>query len=72
MKRPIQIRRLVVAIMLFAVFSGIAWYLWARFAAPTRIALIKFTDSQYAEFVDAKDNPFIRLDRIDVDELSGT
>lgn len=43
---------------------GLAGVLYVKFVSPTNVAFINFTDSQYAQILQVKDNPFIRVKRI--------
>ncbi|ERP31244.1 cobaltochelatase subunit CobN [Chitinivibrio alkaliphilus] len=59
------------------VFIGIAllialagYGVWEYHLRPTRILFVNFRDWQVASHVDAGDNFFLRIDRIDTDEIS--
>lgn len=73
MKAPLnRLRRLLFnrwTLVGLALVAASAWA-WQRWLAPTRIAVVNYRDFQFAEMLDAKRSPFIRVDRIDLAALA--
>lgn len=63
MKRTLKLSLISIGGVLLAA----AVWLYLRYAAPTRIAFVNFTDFQYALFHDAAAWPFIRAERVTLD-----
>jgi len=43
-------------------------FIYSKYISPTRIALINFRDFQYSTFLEVNDNPFIRVERVKLNE----
>ncbi len=65
------IKTLAMTVCLIIVIAGLL-FVWHSYVSPTRIAVINYRDFQYAQFLEAKDNRFIRIDRIDLENLADT
>src|SRR5918995_4577392 len=61
-------RVLAAAALVTAVAAG-AWWTWQRFAAPTRVAFVNYEEFQIARIVRANPSPFVRVERVGLDEL---
>lgn len=55
-----RVKLLIAAVVL----TAISLFFYTRYLSPTKIALVNFRDFQYAAFLDADNNPFIKIDRI--------
>jgi cobaltochelatase CobN len=60
------------ALVIIVVLLAAGAVLWHRYGSRTRIAVINFPDAQYGQFLDAAENGYIRLDRIDAEDLPDT
>lgn len=54
----------------FLIIASLAllFVLYSNYIRPTRVALVNFRDFQYADFLEANTNPFIRVSRVDLSD----
>lgn len=61
-------RKLIIAGALVAV-ALIAWFVWAKVAGTTKVALVNFPNYQVAKMVKSLDNSFIDLEQLTIDDF---
>ena len=67
MKKKRILRNFFMAFNLILVFG--LFFIWRLFLSPTRIAVFNMKDFQVARMLEANDNPFVRISRIERDAL---
>ncbi len=56
-------------LLMVVVLISAGWS-WTRHVSPTRVAVVNFTDVHFAQMLDAKDNAFVRLERLVPEDLN--
>lgn len=67
---PKKKRIAILAILIVLLVAGVG--LWRRYVSRTRVAVINFRDFQYSQLLDVAENEYIRLDRMDIEDLPDT
>lgn len=64
-------KKIILSIIIVLVIFSL-WFMYNKYISPTRIALVRFRDFQYYTFMEVNRNPFIKIDRIELNEESIT
>jgi cobaltochelatase CobN len=60
------------ALVIITILLVLGAVLWHRYVSRTPIAVINFRDSQYGQLLDAAEGEYVRLDRIEAEDLPDT